>query len=316
MKNKLLVSVFLAALAAFAFTACKSKSDVKDVCTDLLKETLHKSARNLYQLNGESLTISEYEFPSTNVNDNRLVYRTISFGNGTNSAKVVDNMTYEYGEWSEDATKFSLIVTPSNGAPYTLWFRSNAFYAPDGRVFGGEGARNVARVEKWEKIINSLNNTDWEAKFQDEFVLDTIYKDSVRQIPVPPMGVRYDTIKVPTGEFDTLSADTTCTFKYLFNRDATTFANTGHFKSVSVRTKYDREKAKTDTIGTPVVSEFDFEWFFSDVASDSKFTIVVRNTTAEEANKILNISKYQFNAEGKATSFSLDDDTYQRPVKP
>ena len=41
MKNKLLVILF-ATVVAFAFTACKDKSDVLAVNSDLVKVTMHK----------------------------------------------------------------------------------------------------------------------------------------------------------------------------------------------------------------------------------------------------------------------------------
>ena len=227
MKNKLLVSVFAMATAMFAFTACESKTDVMGVCNDLVKTSLHKSTRSLVQQKGEALTISEYEFPSTDVNDNRLVYRTLSFGNGTNLIKEEVNLTYQYGEWTEDGTQFSLLVNQPGKEPYTLLYRSNAFVTPDGRVIGGEGLNNAARVAKWEKVLASFPNTDWEAKYAAEYVLDSVMRDSIRFTPFPRPG-RYDTIQIWTGKMDTVSADTTCTFEYTFNRNATTFANTGH----------------------------------------------------------------------------------------
>lgn len=313
MKNKLLVSVFAMAIAAFALTSCNRKSDVKDVSTDLLKETLHGSVRSLSQLDGETLTLSEYEFPSANVNDNRLIYRTITFGNGKSEPKKVENLTYQYGEWSEDATKFSLFVTPANGSPYTLWFRSNAFFAPDGKVFNLVGAR----VEKWEKSISSLSNSDWEYKFMDELtvdsIIDTIYKSILPPFN-PPYKYKYDTVYYEDS-VNVLAADTTCSYEYIFNHDASTFANTGKYRCTSVRSKYDRKTATSDTISKTVLEEFDFEWFFSDVTSDAKFTIVVRNTDKEEKDRVLEINKFKTDVEGKSGNFLLDGHTYELLVK-
>jgi len=314
MKNKLLVSVFVAAVAAFAFTSCKPKSDVKDVSTDLLKETLHSSVRSLSQLRGESLTLAEYEFASANVDDNRLIYRTITFGNGKSSPKKVENMTYEYGEWSEDATKFSLIVTPASGDPYTLWFRSNAFLTPEGKVFNLVGAR----VEKWEKSIKSISNSDWAYKFMDELtvdsIIDTIYATILPPF-IPPFKYKYDTVYYEDS-VNILAADTTCTYEYVFNHNAATLANTGKYRCTSVRSKYDRKTATSDTISKTVLDEFDFEWFFSDVSSDAKFTIIVRNTDKEEKDHVLEINKFKMDADGKSGSFLLDGQTYEHPVKP
>ena len=90
MKNKLLVSVFATAVAAFAFTSCEKNEapSVMDVNSDMVKESIHKTTRSLALLDGEVLTMEEFEFPG-GVNDNRLIYRTIAFG--TRHAQVYDS---------------------------------------------------------------------------------------------------------------------------------------------------------------------------------------------------------------------------------
>ena len=290
MRNKLLVSVFAVGLAAFALTSCETKSDVTGVCSDMVKESMHKTPRSLVQLDGEVLTIEEYEFLG-GVNDNRLLYRTIAFGNGTYLPKTTDTMTYEYGEWKDNNTTYTLYVTPSNGSAYTLEYRGNAFITPEGHVIGGEGLNNAARVEKWEKALNTFPNTKWEATYRDEFVLDSVFRDSIRTTFIPPMSFRYDTIKVFTGQMHTLSADTTCHYIIEFDQNPTTFETTGHFYQKSVRSTYDRETKQT-TIDEQTEHEYDINWFFSEVSSDSKFVIQIKNTVSGEGEK-LSISKYK-----------------------
>lgn len=310
MRNKLLVSVFAVAIA-FAFTACETKSNVTDVCTDMVKESLHKSARSLVQLDGQKLTISEYEFLG-GVDDNRMVYRTIAFGNNVNEPKNVDTLTYEYGEWGDANTTFSLLVTPKNGEPYTLLYKGNAFITPDGRSIGGEGVDNTPRVEKWEKTIGTLPNTNWEAMFEGDYVLDSVFEDSIRTTFIPPMTFITDTIQVFKGKMDTLSADTTCVIRFNLVRDAAG-ANTGHFYKRSVRSTFDRE-TKTASVVSEKVTEYDFNWFFSDVSSDAKFTIILKNTENGEEEK-LSISKYKVDDAGNA-EFLLGGLTYTQPVLP
>ena len=292
MKNKLLVSVFVGAIAVFAFTSCETKSDVMDVCTDMIKSTLHKSPRSLVQFDNDhdKLTISEYEFLG-GVNDNRIVYRTLTFGNGVYEPKSVDTLTYEYGEWNEHGTAFSLLLTPRTGDPYTLKYEGNAFITPDGRSIGGEGTENSARVEKWEKTLGTFLNTDWESVFRAEFTMDSIFRDSIRTTFIPPMTFKKDTIKVFTGKMDTLAADTTCTFHYEFNHDPATLANTGHFYQKSVRSKYDRA-THTSTVIKEDVKEFDFVWCFTDVSSDKKFKLLAASTTPGVSGEGLSISDY------------------------
>ena len=313
MKNKLLVSVFVVAIAAFAFTSCETKSNVTDVCSDMIKESMHKSARSLVQQEGQSLTISEYEFLG-GVEDNRMVYRTIAFGNGVDEPKRVDTLTYQYGDWGEANTSFSLIVTPARGESYTLWYKGNAFITPDGRTIGGEGIDNTARVEKWEKTIASFPNTEWEAEFKGEYVKDTVWEDSIRTIFIPPMTFKTDTIKVFKGKMDTLSADTTCYFRFSVNRDAN-HANTGHFYQKSVRSTYDRETKQT-TIVSELEKEYDCNWYFSEVSSDAKFTIVLESLTPGVEGDKLSISKYKVDEEGKAAEFLLGGLTYKAPAQP
>ena len=311
MKNKLLVSVFATAIAVFAFTSCESKSDVTEVCTDLTQKSLHKSARSLLEVNGETLTISEYEFASSNVNDNRLVYRTITFGNGKFEPKKVENLTYQYGDWNEDYTKFSLLVTPATGAPYTLWYGSNALQTSDGRLFGGEGTANTARVEKWEKTLNNFLNTDWEGVLEENIVLDSVMMDSVYKYRVGGK-TYYDTIKVWTGEMATTFADSTV-YTFDVKRDASSLANTGHYVKKFKRYNYNKETKEKTFLGDSIIKEYDYTWYFSEVSSDSKFSITLKSTTSGVEGDVLGISKYKLDTLGAAAEFLLDGVTYKRP---
>lgn len=308
-------------LATIAFTSCENKSDVTAVCTDMLKETLHgvnpgtSAVRGYVQLDVPTLLIAEYEFASKNVNDPVLLYRTMAFGDGSYTAKKVDTLTYEYGEWLDNGSAFSLIVTPKTGAPFVLRYSGDALTEPDGRVFGGSTAANVARVEKWEKVINSFPNTDWEGTFKGEYVLDSIFRDSIRTTYIPPMTFKKDTIKI-FDHMDTISADTTCLYKLNFVRDLNTLDNTGHYYRKEMRTKYDKQTKETTVISTKIV-EYDFRWMFSEVSTDKKFTVLLANTSNPDAEgEYLSISKYELDDAGVAASFLLGGVNYKRPVNP
>ena len=322
MKNKLLVSVFAVAIAALAFTSCEPKSDVTAATTDLLKQTLHgvaegkSAARGFAQMDGQTLTLAEYEFPSKDVNNNILLYRTMTFGDGVFSPKSVDTLTYEYGEWQDHGTVFTLLITPqTDAAPYILKYRGDAFIEPDGRVFGGATTANVARVEKLEKVISTFPNTDWEGTFRGEFVLDSIFRDSIRTTFIPPMTFKKDTIKI-FDHMDTISADTTCLFKLDFVRDLTTFDNTGHYYRKEVRSTYDKQTKETTIMSTNIV-EYDFRWALSEISTDKKFTVQLLNTTTPSAEEEqLSISKFELDSVGVAKSFLLGGVNYARPVLP
>lgn len=327
MKNKLLVSVFALGLAAFAFTSCETKSNVTEVCTDLLKGTLHgvaaasgdapSATRGFVKIDGSTLLLAEYEFPSKDVNDSRLLYREIAFGDGSFAPKKVDTLSYEYGEWQDQNTVFTLLVTPKAGDPYTLKYRGDALIAPDGRAFGGSTSLSSARVEKLEKVIGTFPNTDWEATFRGEFVTDSIFRDSIKVTFIPPMSFKYDTIKV-FDHMDTVSADTTCYYKLIFNREPGTFANTGHYYRKQFRSTYDRETKETTIVSESVnVYEYDFRWMFSDLATDAKFTVQLTNTSQPgvEGEK-LSIARYTLDSLGVASEFALGGLTYKRPVQP
>jgi len=277
MKNKLLVTVFVMAVTALAFTSCETKSNVMEVNTDLVKASIHSTPRGLVQLDGQSLSIAEYEFLG-GVNDNRLVYRAIASGNGSEQAKKVDSLTYQYGEWGEHNTVFSLIVTPKSGEPYTLWYKGNALIAPDGRSFGGNSSDNLARVEKWENTISSLQNTTWNGIYEGDFVLDSVFRDSVRTTFIPPATFKKDTIQVFV-RMDTVAADTTCYYTLTFSRDASSFINTGHLYRKEVRSKYDLD-SRTATILSVKEKEYDCNWFFTSVSSDKRFSIQLVSTTS------------------------------------
>lgn len=315
MKNKLLVSVFATAVAAFAFTSCeKDGPSVMDVNSDMVKESLHKTARSLVMLEGEVLSMEEYEFPG-GINDNRLIHRTIAFGNGVSLPKKVDTLTYEYGEWRDQNTTYSLIVTPKNGEPYTLLYRGNALITPEGNIIGGEGLNNVARVEKWEKTLASFPNHDWKAAFRDEFVMDSVFEDSIRTRFIPGKGMVTDTIKVFTGKMDTLSADTTCYFTLEFNQDPATNATTGHFCQREVRTTYNRETKEVIPVSEKT-REYDYNWFFTEVSSDAKFTLMLKSLTEGIEGDRLSISKYKVDDAANTAEFLLNGLTYTRDVNP
>lgn len=316
MKNKLLVSVFATAVAAFAFTSCEKNEapSVMDVNSDMVKESIHKSTRSLVLLDNEVLSMEEYEFPG-GVNDNRLIYRTIAFGNGVNNPKMVDTMTYEYGEWQNQNTTFTLHVTPTNGTPYTLLYRGNALITPEGHVIGGEGLDNAARVEKWEQVLASFPGTKWQGAFKSEFVMDSIFRDSIRTTFIPPMTFKYDTIKIFTGQMDTLSADTACYYKLSFYQDAASKVTTGHMHQRSVRTIYNRE-TKQETLVTESIKEYDYNWFFTEVSSNAKFAIQLKPALVGAEAEKLSISKYKMDDAGAAVEFLLNGITYTIDVNP
>lgn len=321
MKNKLLVSVFAVVIASLAFTSCESKSDVMGVNTDLLKRTLHgintgtSAARGYVEMNGQNLIIEEYEFPSKDVNDSRLLYRRIVFGDGVYEPKKVDTLSYEYGDWQDQNTVFTLFVTPKENDPYILKYLGDGLITPSGRVYGGSSAANVARVEKLESVISTLPNTMWEGTYRAEFVLDSVYRDSIRTTFIPPMTFIIDTIQI-FDHMDTVSADTTCLYRWTFNRDANNYANTGHLYRKSTRSSYDRE-TKQEKIISMDEYEYDFHWMIPNLSSDKKFYIQLTNTTKpEEDGKILSISKYELDAEGVPSSFLLDGVNYQYTVQP
>lgn len=309
MKNKLLVSVFAVVVAVFAFTSCEQKSDVMGVCSDLVKESLHSTPRSLVVLENKSLSIVEYEFAG-GVDDNRLLYRTIAFGDGSFSPKKVDTLLYTYGEWEEHNTQYYLTVTPKDGEPFKLIYKANSLIAPGARPVGGEANDNVARVEKLEKVVNNLPNTKWEGLYEGEYVLDSVFRDSIRSIFIPPMTFKEDTIKV-FDRMDTVGADTSCYYMIEFNRDATTFANTGHYYRKEVRTKYDKVNRVIDTISVKL-KEYDGNWFIDGFTSDSRFSIGFLSSTPDVLGDPMNITKFVMDDASKPDGFLYNGATFHR----
>ena len=310
MKNKLLVSVFAVTVAAFAFTSCEKKSNVIDVCSDMVKKSIHESARSLLEVNEQTLTITEIEFPSADVNDKRMVCRTVSFGNQTPFVKQEEAVTFEYGNWNEDNTAYSLLVTPSKGEPYTIWYRGNSLVMPDGRKVGGEGTDNSARVEKLSKVVGCLPNTKWEGRYEGEFVLDSVFRDSIRTRFIPPMTYITDTIQV-FDRMDTVSADTSCNYILEFYRDATTYANTGHFYRKEVRSKYDKKTQSCDTVSMNI-KEYDCVWFINAFSSDSRFSVSFISTTSGVEGDPISISKFVMNDQSKPDGFLYNGASFHR----
>jgi len=311
MKNKLLVSVFAAVVGAFALTSCETKTNVMGLCDDIVKESLHKNPRSLVKIDGQKITIYEYEFMG-GVNDNRLIYRSIGFGNGYNQPKTEEIQTYEYGEWGEANNSYILNVTPPSGAPYQLVYVGNALVMPNGIAVGGESSNNLARVEKFSSVLTTIPNTAWESTFKGKYVMDSVFRDSIRQIYIPPMTFITDTIKIWTGEMDTIAWDTTCYYSFSLNRDAA-YNNTGTFYVKSVSSKYNRETGKSDTLSVDEL-KYNYHWYFSDVTSSSKFVINLDND-AEEPGDTLSISKYKLDETGKPAEFLLGGMTFT-PVLP
>lgn len=309
MKNKLLVSVFAAAVAVFAFSSCENKSNVTEVCSDMVKESMHSTPRSLLKLDKHSISIEEYEFAG-DVNDNRLLYRYIEFGDGVNSVKKVDTLFYTYGEWEAQNTQFTLYVTPKTGDPYTLIYRGNALIQPDGKTFGGEAIDNVAKVEKLEKVITYLPNTKWEGTYLGEYVLDSVFRDSIRTTFIPPMTFIEDTIKI-FDKMDTVSADTACYYVIEFNRNATSFENTGHYYRKEVRTKYDLKTHTCDTISVKV-KEYDSKWFIDGFSSDTRFSIGCISATPDVVGDPISISKFTMNDSEKPDGFIYNGANFHR----
>lgn len=309
MKNKLLVSVCAVGIALLAFTSCEQKSDVMGVNSDLVKASIHNTPRSLVKFDNQSLSIVEYEFLG-GVNDNRLLYRTIAFGNGSYSPKNVDTLLYTYGEWEEHNTQYYLTVTPKTGDPYKLIYKGNALITPEGKVIGGEANDNVARVEKLEKVGNCLPNTKWEGLFEGEYVLDSVFRDSIRTRFVPPMTFITDTIQV-FDRMDTVSADTTCYYILEFNRDAATLANTGHYYRKEIRSKFDKKTRVCDTISV-TVKEYDSNWFFDGFSSDSRFSIGCIGTAPGVIGDPIVITKFVMNDPNKTDGFIYNGATFHR----
>jgi len=309
MKNKLLVSTFAVGIALLAFTSCEQKTDVMGVCSDLVKESLHSTPRSLVKVEGHSISIVEYEFAG-GVEDNRLLYRSILFGDGEFSSKKVDTLLYTYGEWEEHNTQYYLTVTPKEGDPYKLIYKGNTLITPDEKLIGGEATDNVARVEKLEKVINNLPNTKWEGLYEGDYVLDSVFRDSIRDIFIPPMTFIKDTIKI-FDRMDTVSADTSCYFMIEFNRDATTFANTGHYYRKEIRSKYNLTTHTCDTISVKV-KEYDSNWFIDGFSSDSRFSIGFLSATPNVIGDQLNITKFVMNDPSKPDGFLYNGATFKR----
>ena len=309
MKNKLLVSVFAVGIALFAFTSCEQKSNVMGVCSDLVKESIHSTPRSLVKVDGHALSIEEYEFLG-GVNDNRLLYRSIAFGDKVFNSKKADTLQYTYGAWEEQNTQFYLTVTPKSGEPFKLIYRGNALITPEGIIIGGEATDNVARVEKLEKVINCLPNTKWEGIFEGEYVLDSVFRDSIRTRFIPPMTFIYDTIQI-FDHMDTVSADTSCYYKLEFNRDAMTLANTGHFYCREVRSKFDKKTRVCDTLSVKV-KEYDSQWFIDGFTSDSRFSIGFLSTNPSVIGDPLSISKFVMNDPSKPDGFICKGATFTR----
>ena len=311
MKNKLLVTAF-ATVMAFAFVSCEKRAEVTGTCEDMLKESIHKSTRSLAELNGKALTVSEYEFMG-GINDNRMLFRTISFGDSVYSPQSIDTLTYEYGEWNESNSAYSLYITNRSGSKSTFWYTGNAFITPEGRSYGSDGVGVTARVGKFEKTIASFPNTKWEGTYKGKLVMDSIFRDSIYK-HMSHGKIVYDTIKIFTGKMDTLNADTLCYYYMEFDRDADSYANTGRFYQRIVRSKYDRTTQTIDTIKMDTLN-YNIVWYFSDVSTDAKFVISLNNVASEEEGHVFSISKYKTDSVGVGNEFLAEGITFTRPVR-
>jgi hypothetical protein len=161
-----------------------------------------------------------------------------------------------------------------------------------------------------DKVIGNLPNTKWEGLFEDEFVLDSVFRDSVRVSFIPPMTFIYDTIQV-FERMDTVSADTTCYYLIDFNRDATTFANTGHYYRKEVRTKYDKSTRTCDTLSVNI-KEYDGTWFIDGFSSDSRFSIGFLSATPGTVGDPLSISKFVMGDASKPDGFLYNGASFHR----
>jgi hypothetical protein len=191
-----------------------------------------------------------------------------------------------------------------------MWYRGNALVLPDGRKVGGEGTDNAARVEKLAKVAGCLPNTKWEGRYEGEFVLDSVFRDSIRTRFIPPMTYITDTIQV-FDRMDTVSADTSCNYILEFYRDATTNANTGRYYREEIRSKYDKATRTCDTISA-IVKEYDCVCYINAFTSDSRFSVMFVSTTPEVTGDQIGISKFVMNDQSKPDGFLYNGAAFQR----
>lgn len=304
--NRLLYACVVAALAG-VFTSCEPKSNVMDICGDLLKETMYKSpARSMMKVDGLTTYFEEYELVGGQ-KEQKMVRRTLTFGDKVYVPQQDENLSFQYGEWGDKNTSFSLYVTPETSAPYTLWYQNNAFKTPAGTIIGGDGTNLSARIERMESTMKIFPNTEWAGEFKGEFVLDSAFKDSVYNVPIPfPPFFKQETKRVFAGRMDTVSADTTCRFELVVNRDPVSFENTGVYTKVSCRWTYDRDAKAAKLVSKDSVT-IDYHWTISDFTSPSKFTVLIQDNTSEEQSS-LSISKFDME---KTKSLLLGGVTYK-----
>jgi len=159
--------------------------------------------------------------------------------------------------------------------------------------------------------LNNFLNTDWEGVLEENIVLDSVMMDSVYKYRVGGK-TYYDTIKVWTGEMATTFADSTV-YTFDVKRDASSLANTGHYVKKFKRYNYNKETKEKTFLGDSIIKEYDYTWYFSEVSSDSKFSITLKSTTSGVEGDVLGISKYKLDTLGAAAEFLLDGVTYKRP---
>lgn len=141
-------------------------------------------------------------------------------------------------------------------------------------------------------------NTDWEATFRDKYEVDSVFRDSIYKHMSHGKIVR-DTIKV-FDHLDTLCADTTACYYVKLNRDSA-YKNTGFFSLTEFHVKYD-SVSKTNDTSDIKIKEYDFEWYFSEVSSDAKFKIILKDASTGEAKDTLDISKYKYETKVDTTT--------------
>lgn len=285
MKNKFL-SVIIAGFVAFTFSACQNGVDVMGGCDKITTNSI-LGEHSLSLSNGLNFTVEEYKFAE----DGKGVFVQRSFGDGIKTVGKTYEFTYSFEDYGKHNVGRAILVDAGDNGIFNLLWQDG--FISNEQEYTYEAS---ALEENFEKVIQTLPNTDWMYKesvlWIDTTTLDSlhIYKKNVKDTVFDPVTGKplvnsngKDSIKIVEKEFvdtvyydvyDTVGNKMTLDIKLVLKKDANN-ANVGTYFFDYKEFNHDLTLAKDSVVDRA------FHWGFASVTSAKKFVV----TAVDDAKK-------------------------------
>ena len=315
MKNKLLVSGFVVALAAVLMTSCREKTDFDAIANDLSQQTLQGYFSGAEASGNEmKLNVIQYQFQ-----ENGSVERSVmSIGDGVYNAPVSRKFSsWSFGDYYDGRAGRMLCLNPADGGePLMVKFYAGSIIEENQPVAGDKNDKVGSFAASQEALVGKRwygNDTVYHKidTVIDIVKYDTIYTYKPKKDPETGQTMKdsdghviYEqTIKeitekiVPTKMKWPIAPKTVNVRSLELYRDASTLVNTGKWSMVYLETDMNAERVIT--VKTDTASAYDFHWCFDSYDSPSSFVIKAVQSNGQ-------VELFDIKYDGKIPAITLD----------